>query len=101
MTHWKQIPGFPEYEISDTGLVKSHHGGKEHLLTPVVHNPNGGSYVELYSGGRKAVRRVARLVAEAFLPKPEGAGNRVYHIDGDGGNDHVENLRWATMKWPR
>ena len=41
-------------------------------------------------------KHVHRLVAEAFLEKPEGDRCWVDHIDGDKSNNKVENLRWVT-----
>ncbi len=38
---------------------------------------------------------VHRLVAEAFLPKPEGK-YWVLHYDDNPHNNHVDNLRWGT-----
>ena len=41
--------------------------------------------------------RVHRLVAEAFLPKVEGK-NIVHHIDNCKTNNHLDNLRWSTVR---
>lgn len=47
--------------------------------------------------GRNNHRYVHRLVAEAFLPNPDGLP-QVDHIDGDRKNNRLENLRWVTAR---
>ena len=40
---------------------------------------------------------VARLVAQAFVPNPNGL-DHVCHIDGNPMNDAAENLRWISHR---
>ncbi|MFM2567485.1 HNH endonuclease [Enterobacter sp. DN] len=47
------------------------------------------------SSGRRVIARVHRLVAEAFLPNPDGKPE-VNHIDGDKANPSLRNLEWVT-----
>jgi hypothetical protein len=51
--------------------------------------------VGIKESGRKRTLYVHRLVAEAFLEKPND-GNEVNHIDGNKQNNAVENLEWTT-----
>lgn len=41
-------------------------------------------------------KHIHRLVAEAFIEKPDDSKCWVDHIDGNRSNNSVENLRWVT-----
>ena len=45
--------------------------------------------------GKKKKTKVHRMVAETFLPKPEGK-DIVNHIDGDTHNFNISNLEWVN-----
>lgn len=47
--------------------------------------------------GKQKLFQVSRLIAEAFLPNPEGKPI-VGHKNGDSGNNCVDNLVWMTHK---
>lgn len=57
----------------------------------------GYLYVNLYTGRKRATKRVHRLVAEAFVSNPENKP-QVNHIDEDKENNTAENLEWVTCK---
>jgi hypothetical protein len=85
-----------EYKDIDDRYVVSSDGD--------VYSPVGQLKKQLISGGlyhaitirRKSVY-VHRLVAEVFIPNPEGKPD-VAHVDGNGLNNNVTNLRWSTEK---
>lgn len=88
----KQIDNFPDYFITTFGRVWSEK--TQRWLKPI--DNNRGSHHRLYiSLGRGNKRYIHRLVAEAFIPKVEGC-EEVDHIDANGLNNYVENLRWVT-----
>jgi hypothetical protein len=49
------------------------------------------------NNGKRTVRQVHRLVAEAYIPN-EGGKPIVNHIDGNSLNPHRDNLEWVTNK---
>ena len=105
---WKSVEGFPGYEISNHGNVRSYKEqvgfGQWHIankpirtLSPATEKKSGYRGVNFSRDGHMHFLRIARLVAAAFLGVcPEGL--EVCHSDGNPGNDHVENLRYDTRK---
>lgn len=98
---WRPITGHTGYEVSDHGHIRSWRrpGGalrladQPHLLRPSAGVRGRYLQVAFYCPASK--RYVHELVAEAFIgPRPQGT--EVAHWDGNGHNNHVSNLRYAT-----
>lgn len=92
---WRPAPGFSGlYSVSSTGRVRSDRSGK--ILSPDT-TRDGHLQVCLYRSGVRNVRKVHRLVCEAFNgPSPSGE-ELVLHWDDNPGNNHRSNLRWGTV----
>jgi hypothetical protein len=100
---WRPVPGFPNYEVSSEGRVRSlDHvvwGGpragfytkKGRMLRPGAASHNYPTVVL----GRGNTRTVHSLVAEAFIG-PYPPGQEVRHKDGDRSNPRLENLEYGT-----
>lgn len=86
---WKPCPGYPGYEVSDLGNVRS----PKQILVSVV-----GSHGYLQTQLRRGnVRTVHSLVLEAHVgPCPQGMESR--HLDGNKLNCRLDNLCWGTPK---
>lgn len=93
---FKTIPDFSRYQISNLGRVKSLINNI--ILKPHVDPNNGGYSVNLSDmDGEKVRKQIKLLVAESFLPNPEGY-RYVKHKDGNLGNNSVENLEWTRRR---
>ena len=95
---WRDVTGFDGYQISDNGEVRSfinnRHGvgAKSRILKPTS-NKHGYDTVCLGRGNRKLVHR---LVAEAYIPNPDGLP-LVRHLDDNPKNNNYSNLAWGTQ----
>lgn len=103
---WKKIEGFPEYMVSNMGIVKSLErvvvrvkNGKpcpQHIKGKILKlSFNADGYPQV--GLNQKTKAVHRLVAETFIPNPDNKPC-VDHINGDKTDNRVENLRWCTQK---
>lgn len=96
MDEWKLIPEFPGYLVSRDGRVRNQDSGRILVLTS---NQNNVTQVGLMKNSVQHKRGVALLVADAFLPRPDHeAFNTPINLDGDRGNNHVDNLMWRP-RW--
>jgi hypothetical protein len=105
---WRAIEGWPGYEVSIRGAVRSYWGagGKTQGRRGIGRGPkqigghvlrSGHRSVVLFRNGSRERRTVGIhvLVLEVFVgPRPEGM--QACHNDGDPANNCVENLRWDT-----
>lgn len=80
------------YGVSECGQVYSYK--RKLILTPCVQSM-GYHQVALYGKPNKKTCYVHRLVAEAFLVKPNNK-DLVNHIDHDKSNNHLDNLEWCN-----
>lgn len=94
MEKWKSIKGFEGlYEVSDLGRVRSIKSDTI-LKGELLH---GYKRVALFNEKYKKVF-VHRLVADAFIPNPDGLP-QINHKDEDKTNNCVDNLEWCTSKY--
>lgn len=91
MERWAAIDEFPNYEISDFGIVRNVNTNK----TLKTKTDRGYERVMLYNHSGKFMKSVHRLVAESFIDNPYNK-KEVNHIDGNTRNNCVDNLEWTT-----
>lgn len=90
---WKNIPGFPGYQISNLGRVwseKTKRMRKSHVQN------KGYWHIVLCHKNRTKTIRLNRLVLEVFAGPAPSDQHHAAHRDGDKNNNTVANLYWAT-----
>lgn len=94
---WQPIPGWPEYEISESGDVRRvRKGGSPIGRAGRVLRQNGTRYVHvtLHRPGLRVTLSVHRLVCEVFHGAPPSDKHFACHHDGNRRNNHHLNLGW-------
>jgi len=100
---WKDVPGYPGYQVSNFGNVKSYsnYGHKgiskfndlPHMLRPSI--VRGRRVVVLFNEFGKKQFKIYRLVLLAFIgPCPPEM--QACHYNGNSFDDKLTNLRWGT-----
>ena len=101
MEIWKMIPDryygdnvSTGYSISNLGRVRNDRTGR---ILKAFNDPKGALQVHLYVDKLRFCKKVHQLVAEEFVPNPEGK-RYILHKDMDRQNNIPSNLQWADMK---
>lgn len=108
---WKDVKDYEGlYQVSNLGRIKSLVGwnGKkyikrEKIINPAIQKTNKNkeyyrNVIGLVKIKKRKMAKVHRLVAEAFIPNPNGYPI-INHIDGNPLNNIVENLEWCDQKY--
>jgi hypothetical protein len=100
---WLAVLGFPGYEVSDRGDVRSELAAgfgrkpEQPRILKATFDGHGYRRVYLRRNGRTHSRKVSWLVLEAFVgPRPEKSD--ACHNDGNRENDALANLRWDSRR---
>jgi hypothetical protein len=98
---WKTVAGFPKYDVSNWGRLRSRHSstlkpfGVRHALHSPHVDKNGYSRVILRENGVKRSASIHRLVIGTFSPQDD-TSLECRHLNGDPTDNHLANLRWGT-----
>ena len=105
MVRWKVIGSHCDYEVSDTGLVRSWKPQNQYSERPKCpslisqnRHPDGYMLVHLYEKGKRHCYKVHQLVACAFIENPDNL-LEVNHEDEDKSNNHYLNLKWCDRQY--
>jgi hypothetical protein len=96
---WKDIKGFEgKYQVSNLGRVKSlnyNNTNEERVLK--LSNDKDGYEIVCLCDKKKVVKKVHRLVAEAFLPNTDNL-NIINHLNGIKTDNKIGNHEWCTSR---
>ena len=90
---WRQVAGFPRYEVSSMGRFRNRATG---LYLGGTTSNNGYVHIGLVTNGRQITKLAHRLVAETWLQKPSPSHCDVNHKNKTRADNRLSNLEWAT-----
>jgi hypothetical protein len=91
---WQPIPGYPEYEASTMGRIRSLKRREPHVLSPYK---DRYAIVSVMLDGQQDVKAVHQLVALAFMgPTPDGM--HIEHKNGDLLDNRPSNLVFGPKR---
>lgn len=98
---WAAIKGYEGlYEVSNYGRVRSLNYNRTGVAREMATSPNNSTgYVNccLSKDGKQKCHAVHRLVAEAFLPNPNGY-EQIDHRNNKKTDNRAVNLRWVSRQ---
>lgn len=93
--YMKRSPSYSNYWVSRDGKVFREKLNGLYLLK-IRYSPKGYPVVFIQDNNKKHLRKIHRLVAEAYIPNPNNY-QVVMHLDNNPQNNTIENLKWGTQ----
>lgn len=100
---WQEIPGYPDYEASNLGRIrswKSGNGRGDRAIVPRILRSAPDSYgyqqVVLMKDGDRYARKVHHLVLWAFVGERPHRHMEACHGPAGRSNNSIDNLSWGT-----
>lgn len=93
---WKDVPGFPGYQVSNAGRVKSFRSGVRVLKQ--CNDGFGYPKVRFWGNGKGVTMHVHKIVALAFVPNPDGLP-QINHKNEIKTDNRPDNLEWCDSKY--
>ena len=97
LEQWRDIPGFPDYEVSSEGRVRSYRRGMPRILKPGKCGSRREYLVVRLADEDGQFQRVkvhAAMLTAFVGPRPNGAETR--HLNGVADDNRLVNLAWGT-----
>lgn len=98
---WRETVDYDGYEVSNLGNVRSttrkRRSDNSAIVLTQKLSMHGYPRVRLTVNKKRKPVPVHKLVATAFIPKPEWA-ECINHKNGDKTDNRVENLEWSTYQ---
>lgn len=105
---WKDIDGFPGYQASTLGRIRSHNKvtkssrfpsrhWKDRIIKQKVSAKDHCCRVSLWADGKNHDVLVHRIIANTFLEPLINTNMTVNHKDGNRLNNCIDNLEWLTL----
>lgn len=93
MEIFKTIKDFPNYKISNMGIIVNNKGVE--LNIGKRKSNSGYVQVRLFKDGKYHYKYLHRLIAETFIPNPNNY-RTINHINGIKTDNNINNLEWAS-----
>ncbi len=88
---WKQINDYPNYSISNFGVIKN-----RKRIMKILTDTKGYSVIKLYKDGIQKNFQHHQPIGIHFIPNPENY-KQIDHINNIRNDNRLENLRWGNQ----